>query len=261
MELLSRDGVRLAFQEHGSGSPPMVFVHGWCCDHTYFAPQAEHFAAQHRVVSVDLRGHGASDKPEQEYTMAGFADDLDWLCDQLGIERPVVVGHSMGGVIAFEMAARHPARVGAVVAVDSPVVPPAALREQITGLVEGLKSPHYQQVAHGFVSEGLFLPTDDAERRAQVADHMAGAPQHVMASAMECIFNCDTAASAANCNAPALLINAATPLADLEKLPEFCPHITVGQTVGAGHFNQLEVPDQVNAMIERFLDVSPAVVQ
>jgi pimeloyl-ACP methyl ester carboxylesterase len=208
------------------------------------------------VIAVDLRGHGASDKPEQDYTMAGFADDLNWLCAQLGIERPVVVGHSMGGVIAFELAAQHPERVGAVVAVDAPVVPPQVLRDQITGVVEGLKSPDYQHVARGFVSQVLFLPTDDAERRAQIIDHMAGAPQYVMTSAMECIFSCDTEASVAGCTVPALLINAAVPLPELDRLRELCPHVMVGQTVGAGHFNQLEVPEQVNAMIERFLQVS-----
>lgn len=261
MEVLSRDGVRLAYQEQGSGSPPMLFVHGWCCDHTYFASQIEHFKADHRVISVDLRGHGESDKPDQEYTMAGFADDLDWMCEQLEIERPVVVGQSMGGVIAFEMAARHPERVGAVVALDAPVVPPRALRDQITGFIEGLKSPDYQDVTRGFVNEGLCLPTDDATRALRVADRMAEAPQHVMVSAMECIFNFDTGASVAGCTAPALLINSAVPAAGLDQLRELCPHVVIGQTVGAGHFNQIEVPEQVNAMIERFIQVSPVVAQ
>jgi pimeloyl-ACP methyl ester carboxylesterase len=256
MQYLVRDGVRLAYTESGSGSPPILLVHGWTCDHSYFAPQAEHFGANHRVVSVDLRGHGESDKPEQEYTMAGFADDLHWLCDQLGLEQPVVVGHSMGGVIAFEMAARHPDAVGAVVAVDSPLAPPDALASQIPSLVEGLRSPAYQDVSRGFVSNMLFLPTDDAERKARIVDGMATAPQYVMASAMECIFSCDTGAAAAGCKAPALLINAAAPLADVARLQKLCPHIMIGQTVGAGHFNQLEVPEQVNAMIERFLTVS-----
>jgi pimeloyl-ACP methyl ester carboxylesterase len=101
MQFLSRDGVRLGYEEQGSGSPPMLLVHGWSCDHTHFAPQAEHFSKRHRVILVDLRGHGASDTPDQEYTMAGFADDLAFLCEQIGVDRPVVVGHSMGGVIAF----------------------------------------------------------------------------------------------------------------------------------------------------------------
>jgi pimeloyl-ACP methyl ester carboxylesterase len=256
VQFLHRDDARLAYQEQGSGSPPMLLVHGWCCDHTYFAPQAEHFSADHRVLSVDLRGHGASDKPEQEYTMAVFADDLAFLCEQLNVDRPVVVGHSMGGVIAFEMAARHPDGVAAVVAVDAPIIPLSALAEEIPAVVEGLKSPEYQDVAHDFVSNLLFLPTDDPERKAQIVDHMTGAPQHVMFSAMECIFNCDTAVAAASCKVPALLINAAVEVADVARLRDLCPHVMIGQTVGAGHFNQLEVPDQVNAMIERFMQVS-----
>jgi pimeloyl-ACP methyl ester carboxylesterase len=154
------------------------------------------------------------------------------------------------------MATRHPDRVGAVVAVDSPLVPPAALASQIPAFVEGLRSPAFQDVSRGFVGNMLFLPTDDPERKAQIVEHMASAPQYVMASAMESIFGCDTAASAAGCTAPALLINAAMPLADVARLRELCPHVVIGQTVGAGHFNQLEVPEQVNAMIERFMQVS-----
>ncbi len=76
MPYLQRDGVSLVYQEQGSGDPPIVFVHGWMCDHTHFAPQFEHFGRKHRVAAVDLRGHGRSDTPEQDYTIDGFADDL-----------------------------------------------------------------------------------------------------------------------------------------------------------------------------------------
>jgi pimeloyl-ACP methyl ester carboxylesterase len=51
-------------------------VHGWTCDRSFFAPQAEHFARRHRVVSVDLRGHGESDKPHGAYPVAAYADEL-----------------------------------------------------------------------------------------------------------------------------------------------------------------------------------------
>jgi pimeloyl-ACP methyl ester carboxylesterase len=256
VQFVNRDGVILAYEEQGAGSPPMLLVHGWTCDHTYFAPQADHFRKQHRVVSVDLRGHGESDKPEQEYTMAGFADDLVWLCQQLGVDKPVVVGHSMGGVIAFEMAARHPDNVGAVVAIDAPVVPLEEVASAIPDVVEGLRSPAFRDVSRAFVSNMLFLPTDDPERKEQIVEGMSQAPQHVMASAMECIFNCDTGASAAGCKAPALLINSDTPLVDMDRLRDLCPQVVIGQTVGSGHFNQLEVPDQVNTMIERFMQIS-----
>ena len=79
MQQLDHDGVALAYEEAGNGDPPMLLVHGWCCDHTYFTPQFERFRHKHRVVAVDLRGHGQSDKPQQDYSMAMFADDLAWL--------------------------------------------------------------------------------------------------------------------------------------------------------------------------------------
>ena len=64
MRRLERDGVALCYEEAGEGEPPVLLAHGWCCDNTYFAPQFEHFAEWgHRVVAVDLRGAGQSDKP------------------------------------------------------------------------------------------------------------------------------------------------------------------------------------------------------
>src|SRR3712207_692755 len=107
MRSLRRDRVTLFYKEKGAGKPPILLVHGWCCDHSYFAPQFGHFANRgHRVVAVDLRGHGRNDKPRQRYAMQAFADDLAWICDRVELEKPVVVGHSMGGIVAFDLAAR-----------------------------------------------------------------------------------------------------------------------------------------------------------
>jgi pimeloyl-ACP methyl ester carboxylesterase len=92
MPHLTRDGVRLYYEEQGAGDPPMLFIHGWCCDRTYHAPQAAHFSPKHHCISIDLRGHGESDKPEQGYSIAGFADDVAWLCQELALKRPVIAG-------------------------------------------------------------------------------------------------------------------------------------------------------------------------
>jgi pimeloyl-ACP methyl ester carboxylesterase len=82
---------------------------------------------------------------------------------------------------------------------------------------------------------------------------MLASPRHVIASAWEQLRKVDGKSAAQACTVPALFINAATWRPELERLQELCPHVMLGQTVGAGHFNMLEVPDQVNAMIERFL--------
>ncbi len=255
MQHLTRDGVKLFFEDTGSGEPPVLLVHGWTCDHTYMAPQVEHFRRSHRVIAVDLRGHGQSDKPQQDYTMSAFADDLAWLCGQLKVKKPIVIGHSMGGVIGVELAARFPDVPGAVVTLDSPIVPPRELVDGIAPTIPALRGPDYREVQRKMVTEMLFLPTDDPARKARIVDAMSSAPQHVMASAFENIFS-DTAATAAACKVPLLILMAAQPLSDVIRLRQVCPNVIIGQTVGAGHFHQLEVPEQVNAMIDRFLAVS-----
>jgi pimeloyl-ACP methyl ester carboxylesterase len=109
--LLTRDGVRLAHFEAGPSapkSPPLLLINGWTGDHGIFTPQIAHFAKSRRVVAVDLRGHGASDAPVQEYTLPGFADDIAWQSRQLGLQKPVVIGHSVGGAITLELCGRHP---------------------------------------------------------------------------------------------------------------------------------------------------------
>src|SRR6266403_906320 len=68
---------------------PGLLVHGFGCDHTFLLPQLRFLGDRRRTFAVDLRGHGASDAPKQDYTMAGFADDLAWISAQLNLERPI----------------------------------------------------------------------------------------------------------------------------------------------------------------------------
>jgi len=109
MQTIQKDGVTLAFEDINPGSSAsMLFVHGWGCDHTALALQADFFGRSRRVLSVDLRGHDKSDAPHQDYTMATSADDLVWVYTELALIKPIVVGHNTGGNLALELAARHP---------------------------------------------------------------------------------------------------------------------------------------------------------
>ncbi len=253
MESRSRDGVALAYEERGAGEPPLVLIHGWCCDHGYFAPQVEHFSRRHRVVSLDLRGHGASDAPHGSYAMREFADDVAWLARELGLRRPVLVGHSMGGLVALNVAARHPELPAALVLLDSPLLPPEGLLPDLPGTLAELRGPGYRAFQRRFVDEQLFAPSDDPARRRRIVDAMSAAPQHVMASCFEEMFAFDHESTAADGRVPMLYVAAETLLSDLERLREARPDVVLGRTVGVGHFHQLEAPDQVNPMIERFL--------
>ena len=249
---LTRDGVRLAYREQGVGSPELLFVHAWSADGTSFQPQLDHFGRHHRAAAVDLRGHGASDKPEQEYTPELFADDLAWLARELDLERPVVVGHSMGGVIALVLAARHRDVASAIVAMDSPILPSPELVDAVPMLMEGMRTPAYRDVIRQFYSAFAGFD-DDPEQRERLLERLTGGAQHVMASALENVFAADTAAAAAACEVPVLYISSGPWHSDIAQFRRLCPQLVTAQTVGSGHFHQLEVPEQIDAMIERFV--------
>lgn len=259
MQSLQRDGVYLCFEEAGSGAPPIVLVHGWCCDHTYFAPQFDHFARQgHRTVAVDLRGHGRSDKPRQPYTMPGFADDVAWICTQLRLTKPVIIGHSMGGIVTFDLAARYPDLPAAIVMIDAAVVLPAATRANVGSFLDALRGQNYRAVLSDYVTNVLFLATDDRDRKTRILEAMTSAPRHVMVSAFEGLRNYDPDIAKTHLVVPSLYIaaNETLPRSDMVRLHELVPPLHYGQTVGSGHFCQLEVPEQVDTMIDRFLEIA-----
>jgi pimeloyl-ACP methyl ester carboxylesterase len=208
-------------------------------------------------VAVDLREHGQSDKPHQSYTMEGFADDVAWMCDRLRIEKPVMIGHSMGGIVAFDLACRCPPLPSAIVMLDAAAVLPGGSRAASPHLIEGLSGADYQEVQRQYVASSLFIPTDNQQRKERILEDMSSAPQHMMASAMESILTYDAAVVAEGCVVPALYIAAdePQPRTDMGRLLELLSWLMDGKTVGSGHFCQLEVPEQVN-MIERFLTVA-----
>ena len=101
----------------------------------------------------------------------------------------------------------------------------------------------------------MFLPTDVARRQAIIEAVPAAAPG-IAAAILQAMGEFDGSAALRGATVPVLSIGSAGPANSAADLRQACPAITIGQTVGAGHFIQLEVPDQVNAMIERFLAIT-----
>ncbi len=259
MPLLRRGNISLFHEEHDGGEPAVVLVHGWCCDHSYFAPQFDHFARQgHRVIAVDLRGHGSSDKPQGPYSMPAFADDLAWTCDQLELTKPILIGHSMGGIVVFDLAARYPGLPSAIVMLDAAILRPAGSRSAILQLLEELRGPDYRAVMSDYVANCLFISSDNAERKARIIEAISSAPQHVMVAVLEGLRDYDSGAAKGRVTVPSLFIAAdePRPLSEIPPLFELVPQLMFGRTVGSGHFCQLEVPEQVNSMIDRFLAIA-----
>jgi pimeloyl-ACP methyl ester carboxylesterase len=243
-------GIKLAYEDRGAGKPAFVFVHGWTCNRSFFAPQAAYFARRHRVVSVDRRGHGESDKPQGPYTRAQDAEDIAYVIEQLGLGPVVAVGHSQGGLTVLQLAVDYPDRVAAIVMVDpAPFVFPPEQRTGVEAMVAAIEAGN-QEPRRQFIASHLFLPTSDRKLVEDVLAVMLATPSHVAASAMRGDLAFDGPAVAAQCKVPALHLAATPPFTPPHRMAEWLLGVVNGQTVGAGHFNQLEAPDQVNAMIE-----------
>lgn len=181
MEFINKEGVFLAYTDINPGSPPMPLLHGWGCDHEALASQAAFFSGSHRVVSVDLRAPGMSAAPYHEYTLVSFADDLAWLCTQLTLTKPVVIGHSMGGNAALELAARHPDIPRCVVLIDSFILPAQSLIDRFQPAIEALHAPNYRE-AYRQLQLATCLPNGAETLKAELIASLPKAPQHVLTS-------------------------------------------------------------------------------
>jgi pimeloyl-ACP methyl ester carboxylesterase len=253
---VTHDGVRLVYETAGAGEPPIVFVHGWCCDRSYFAPQLAHFAAQHAVAALDLRGHGESGRsgPAADgYRIESLAGDVLAVAAAAGLHRPVVAGHSLGALAGLACAAR-PGAIRALLMIDPAPITNDAARAFFLDSVAAVAADQDGSWRRSFAA-GMFLPSDHV-RRAAIMSGMAQTPPGIAAAVLRAMGEFDGAAALAAAAVPVLSIGSAVPANKSADLRALRPSIMIGQTVGAGHFLQLEVPEQVNAMIERFLAIT-----
>jgi pimeloyl-ACP methyl ester carboxylesterase len=207
-------------------------------------------------VALDLRGHGESDRPEPGpgvYSVDEFATDVLAVAADAGFDRPIVIGHSLGGVVTLACAAR-PGALRAAVMVDPAPITNEPIKEFLAQAADSAEIDHDTSWRKGFVA-GMFLPTDTV-RCDEIIEGMAVLPPAIAGAALRGIAQFDGTAALGAVDVPLLSIGAAMATNAPEDFRAGCPTITIGQTVGAGHFNQLEVPDQVNGMIERFLRVN-----
>lgn len=248
------DGLRVYYERSVGGESELLFVHGWCCDRTAFQPQFDHFARTHTVTALDLRGCGRSDRPEGGYAIPGFADDLARFCAEVGIEKPVVVGHSLGGMIGVELAARHPSVPRALVLVDpGPIDPLPTTVKVLSAFAEELEGPSGEDVRRQYVQD---MGARDEELARWIVDVMCAVPLPNAAAVIRGVNAWNGVGALALCTVPTLLLRSTLDEnPDAVRLRAIKPDLEVGITVGAGHFHQLEVPDQVNAMIDRFLQL------
>ncbi len=180
----SKDGTKISYEMYGSGEPTLVFVHGWSCDGRYWRAQVPHFSRTHRVVVLDLAGHGHSGMTREHYTMKSFGEDVQAVTETVGSPRVILIGHSMGGPVIAEAARVMPDRVMGLVGVDTfHNVEYPMTQEEFEEMVAPMKKS-FPVGAREFVNS-MMLPSTDPVVRDWILSDMSAAPSNVALSAMK----------------------------------------------------------------------------
>ncbi|MEU6993353.1 alpha/beta hydrolase [Streptomyces sp. NPDC046465] len=251
MPSLDVNDTTLHYEDEGTG-PALLFLHGWGTSGRAWDAQLPAFARGHRVVTVDWRGCGRSAHPARGNTVADVVDDLVALIGALRLERPVVVGSSIGGTFAVELGARRPDLVAGVVPVGAPGYWPsaraqaelvAALRRDRAGTVAdwvptwfapGTAPALVDRTVRQILASGVHI--DEHQVSAHLYDPRPAlpglrVPVHYIHGELD----------------PAIPVEVARACAALT------PGATLGAITGSGHMPHQEFPDRFNAALRAAL--------
>ncbi|MGV9293424.1 alpha/beta fold hydrolase [Amycolatopsis sp. NPDC003676] len=247
------------FSDTGGDGPALLLGHGYFLDHSTFSPQAEMLAPEQRLITWDARGHGQTpdDDPSAPYTYWDQAQDALGLLDHLGIERAVVGGLSQGGFTALRIALLAPERIAGLVLWDTEATPcdpadKAAYSEMFAALRE-----------YGPIDD-LIIPLStqllgNSALRDELCARWRAAPALPLGPAAHCLLERDDVSNRLDeITCPALLMwgeqDVSLPRDRMDLLSERLPNASDVHVIhGAAHTPTLTHPEQVNPLLQQFL--------
>lgn len=249
--------IQMHYEENGQGEP-LVFIHGLGSSTRDWELQVGEFSKDYRVITLDLRGHGQSDKPGGRYSMPMFADDVVGLLKALDIEAAHVVGLSLGGMVAFQLALDFPGMVKTLVIVNSfPEVVIRSFKDLLDALqrfaIVRLKG---MRKMGEVLASRLFPKEEHAPIRAIFADRWAENDTRAYQNTMKAILGWSVTKRLGTIQCPTLVIAADqdyTPVAHKEAYTKLIPSAQLVVIPDSRHATPVEHPEVFNATLREFL--------
>ena len=250
----SIDGTPISYEIYGAGEPTLVFVHGWSCDARYWRAQSPHFAKNHRVVTLDLAGHGHSGTKRLQYSMLAFGEDVRVVTESTGSRRVILIGHSMGGSVIAEAARLMPSRVIGLIGIDTlENIEYPMTREELKKMIAPLEKD-FRTGSRQFVEE-MISPQTDPQLREWILSDMSAAPPAVALSAMSNMMSQYITGEAAKIfdeiRVPVIAVNGDMWPVNYEANRRHMVSFDAIVLKGADHFLMLNRPEQFNRALEK----------
>lgn len=248
------DGAKIHFTDYGAGENALVFVHGWACDETVWFGQVPALAAKHRVLTIDLPGHGQSDKVHGPYTMDLYARAIDAVLSEAKVKAATLVGHSNGTPVIRQFYRKFPDKTRGLVIVDGPLRP-FGDKASMEKFIARFKESNYEETA-GKMVDGMTVSIKDAALREKIKATMLRTPQAVAVSEFESTLD-DAVWAPDKITLPVLMVLAKQPAwsAEYEQFVRgLVPDLEYVTWDNISHFLMMEKPDEFNRTVADFLD-------
>lgn len=246
----SADGSSIAYGVRGQGDVTIIFIHCWTCNHEFWNPQIDFFSKKHKVVWLDLAGHGISGSNRQKYTMAAFGEDVAAVVNKIDGKNVVLVGHSMGGPVAIEAAKLLGDKVLGIVGVDTFYIPfeypksETKIEEFMEPFKDDFKGASEQMI------RSMFIPEADPTLISSIVKQMSGANKEMGISAMHEAFRWNKK------NNPSSLDEYSNQLRNINGAPtgkETALNKSVVLIPGVGHFVPQVKPSEFNKILSKII--------
>ena len=257
MPYVTVDGTRLYYETHGDGEP-LLLIHGLGSSTRDWEYQIPVFAKSYQVVVYDVRGHGRSDKPPGPYHLPLFARDAAQLMESLGLPPAHIVGISMGGMIAYQLAVSFPGKARCLIVVNAnPELPLTTWRDRVLFwqrllIVRLLGMRKMGEV----LSNRLFVKPEQETLRKIFVERWAENDPRAYLTAMRAIFGWSVVDQLDAIQIPVLIIAADqdyTPVEEKERYAAMMPRAQVVRVDDSRHATPVEKPDVFNQIVLSYL--------
>lgn len=261
-KILNKNGVKLAYYVYGEGELTLIFVVAWIWTSEFWIPQVNYFSQNFKMITVDMRGTGESDKPLDNYTLDLYVDDLNSIIEELEEKNIILIGECIGASIAIKYVTKYPGKISKLILVsgspkfmateDFPYgIPQNEAKQQFAVLEES-----YPRWLRGFLE--LIFPEPGTEYLKEWGFKMSQkTPKDIALNSLENLFKADLRPLLRKINIPTLIINAendgTVQFKNANYMHENIPRSKIYIFKDKGHFPSITAADKFNRLLREFI--------